>query len=152
MLLTLLWLAVEFMVGLHEEPLIKYHPYITLLAFIIPVVVTRMAIQEKTESLDGKITFKQAFAAGFLVAFFAAVLAIPTQFIFHKLVNPDFFSSMIDYSMKRAEEIKIDPGKARQEAEMYFNLTSYIVQSGLATLVVGTIVAAIMAMRMRTVK
>ena len=150
-LLMLLWLAVEFMVGLHDV-YIQYHPYVTMFALIIPIVCSRMAVQERIEQLNGKITFKEAFLTGFLIAFFAAVLAVPSQIIFHKLINPDFFDSMISYTVKRAETLNMDTSKARKEAEMYFNLTSYIVQSGLGTLVFGTLIALVMAWRMRTVK
>ncbi len=151
-LLMLLWLAVEFMVGLHEEPLMQYHPIVTLFALIIPIVCARLAIRDKLEMLNGKISFKQAFVTGFLIAFFAAVLSIPAQVIFHKVINPDFFDNMIGYAVKRAESLHVDMNKARQEAELYFNLTSYIIQSGLGTLVFGTIIAAIMAWRMKTVE
>ncbi len=150
-LLMLLWLAVEFMVGLHEEPLIQYHPYVTMFALIIPIVCARLAIRDKLEMLNGRISFKQAFVTGFLIAFFAAVLSIPLQVVFHKIINPDFFDSMIDYATKRAETLNEDIAKARQEAEVYFNLTSYIIQSGLGTLVFGSIIAAVVAWRMKTV-
>ena len=59
---------------------------------------------------------------------------------------------MIDYAVKRADTLYVDAAKARQEAEMYFNLTSYIIQSGLGTLVFGTIIAAVVAWRMKTVE
>lgn len=145
-LLMLLWLAVEFMVGLHEEPLIVYHPIVTMFALIIPIVCARMAVNEKIELLGGKITFGQAFLTGFLVAFFAAVLSVPSQLIFNKLINPDFFSNMIIYS------VKMGKAKSYEEAAMYFNPTSYIIQAGLGTLVFGTLIALIMAWRMRTEK
>ncbi|MBP6731564.1 MAG: DUF4199 domain-containing protein [Chitinophagales bacterium] len=145
-LLMLLWLAVEFMVGLHEEPLIAYHPIVTMFALIIPIVCARMAVNEKIELLGGKITFGQAFLTGFLVAFFAAVLSVPSELIFNKLINPDFFSNMIIYS------VKMGKAKSYEEAAMYFNLTSYIIQTGLGTLVFGTLIALIMAWRMRTDK
>jgi len=148
-LLMLLWLAVEFMIGLHDS-YIQYHPYVTLLAIFIPIICSRMAIMEKTEMLNGKISFKQAFTTGFLIAFFAAVLAIPSQVIFHKLINPDFFDSMIAYAGKRAEGLNMDRAKAVEEAKMYFNLTSYIIQSGLGTLVIGTLISLFMAWRMKT--
>ena len=149
-LLMLLWLCVEYMIGLHDK-FIAYHPYITMFALIIPVVCARMAVKEKLDLLNGKLSFKEAFITGFLIAFFAAVLSIPSQIIFHKVINPDFFDSMIDYAGKRAETLQMDVSKAREEASMYFNLTSYIIQAGLGTLVFGTIIAAFMAWRMKTV-
>ena len=148
-LLMLLWLSLEFMIGLHDR-YIQFHPYITMFSLIIPFVCTRLAIRDKRDFLNGKITFTQAFVTGFFIAFFAAVLSIPSQVIFHRLINPDFFDNMIDYAAKRAENLNMDVVQARQDAEMYFNLTSYIIQSVLGTLVFGTIIALIMAWRMQT--
>ncbi len=150
-LLMLLWLSLEYMIGLHDK-YVAYHPYITMLALVIPIVCSRFAIRDKTEELSGKITFKQAFLTGFLIAFFAAVLSVPSQILFHKLINPDFFDTMITYAMKRAEGLNLDVNKAREEAQLYFNLTSYIIQSGLGTLVFGSIIALVLAWRMKTVE
>lgn len=143
-LLTLLWLSVEFMVGLHDV-YITYHAFTNWLALLIPVVCIRMALSEKADQLDGRLSYKQAFASGFLVAFFAAVLAVPVQIVFHKLINPDYFDTMIKVAVNHAENAKHNAMRAREEAALYYNLTSYIIQSGLLMLVFGTIVAAISA-------
>lgn len=150
-LLMLLWLALEFLVGLHDK-YIQYHPYVTMFALVIPVVCSRLAIKEKIRQLNSSITFKQAFLTGFLIALFAAILAIPIQLIFHKLINPSFFQNMIDYSIVRATSLGMNVAKAKQEATMYFNLMSYMMQCFFGTLFFGTIIALILAWRMRTVK
>ena len=143
-LLTLLWLSVEFMVGLHDV-YIAYHMYTNWLALLIPVVCIRMALNEKADQQNGRLSFKQGFGSGFMVAFFAAVLAVPVQVIFHKLINPDYFDTMIQVAVNHAENVKQNGMRAREEAALYYNLTSYIIQSGLLMLVFGTIVAAISA-------
>jgi hypothetical protein len=149
-LLTLLWLSVEFMVGL-QDVYAPYYPIAYWLSLVvIPAVAMRMAINEKEEQLNGHITFKQAFGSGFLIAFFAAVLAIPVQVIFHKLINPDFFDTMISYAVIHAENLKQNAIEAREEAGLYFNLTTSIIQSGLGMLLAGTIIAAISARLVRT--
>ncbi len=146
-LLMLLWLATGFMIGLQDEPLIIYHNYLTLFILLILLFVCiRLAIRDKAETLNGKLNFKEAFITGFLLSFFAAVLSVPCQIIFHKLINPDFFDTMISTLIHRAT----DANKARAEAEMYINLTSHIVQSGLETLVIGTLITAALAWRINT--
>lgn len=150
-LLMLLWLMLEYIAGLHDR-FIQYHPAITLLALTIPVGCSYLAIKEKAIQLGGTITFKQAFITGFFIAVFAAVLSVPTQFMFHKLVNPDFFQTMIDYSSARAASLHMNVLKAKEEATMYFNLPSYIVQCFFSTLFFGVIISLVMAWRMRTVK
>jgi hypothetical protein len=150
-LLTLLWLAVEFMVGLQD----KYaglHLAATILAFIIPVVVYRLAIKEKREQLNGRITFRQALQAGLLITALSAVFVIPEQLIFHTLINPDFFDSMIHQAVLRASQTNKDVNEARAAAEMYFNLKSYVIESVLVTLLAGSIIAFAAALRMQTPK
>ncbi len=150
-LLMLLWLSLEFMVGLHNA-YIPYHPYVTMLSLFIPIVCSRMVLLEKTEQLNGKIDFKQGFKTGLTVVLFAAVLSIPVQLTFHYLINPDFFDDMRAYSIKRAMMLGLDVVKAKADAVSFFNLTSYLLQSFFGTLIFGSLIAAVMAWRMRTDK
>lgn len=150
-LLMLLWLCLEFMIGLQDK-YISYHPYVTMLSLIIPIVCSRMVLVEKLEELNGKIDFKQGLKIGVTVAVFAAFLSVPVQLAFHYLINPDFFDDMRAYAINRAMLLGMDVAKAKAEAVSYFNLTSYILQSFFGTLIFGSIIAAIMAWRMKTDK
>lgn len=150
-LLMLLWLSLEFMVGL-QDTYIQYHPYVTMFALIIPIVCSRLVLLDKLEQLNGKIDFKQGLKTGIMVAIFAALLSIPVQLAFHFLINPDFFDDMRAYSINRAMVLGMDVAKAKADAIAYFNLLSYLLQSFFGTLIFGSIIAAVMAWRMRTDK
>lgn len=150
-LLMLLWLSIEFLVGLHDT-YIQYHPYITMFSLIIPVVCSRMVLRDRLEELNGKMDFKQGLKTGVTVAVFAAFLSVPVQLAFHYLINPDFFDNMRAYSINRATSLGLDVAKAKAEAISYFNLTSYLLQSFFGTLIFGSIIASIVAWKMRTVK
>jgi hypothetical protein len=150
-LLMLLWLALEFMVGLHDK-YIPLHPIITMFAFIIPVVTTRVAIKEKREMLGGQITFKKALATGLIITALTALFAVPVQLIFHNVINPDFFDNMIEFAVLRAKENHQNTDTALMNAKMYFNLKSYLIQSVAGTLIVGTIISVVAAFLMRTKK
>jgi hypothetical protein len=141
-LLMLLWLSFEFMVGLHDR-FIAYHPYLTMLALVIPVIVTRSAIVSKREELKGQISFRQALVSGLTIAVMCAVFAIPAQLIFHYLINPEFFDTMIKYAV---ENDKSSP----EEAAHYFNLQSYLIQSVMGTLIFGVVIALVAAYMLRT--
>ena len=143
-LCTLLWLILEYTVGLQDN-YISLHPYVSVLAMIlIPVITYRLSLIEKLDK-KGKLSFKDAFTSGLILTLFATVLAIPIQLIFHKLINPDFFANMIQYA--------ITHGKERlEQAAQYFNLKTYLIESTLGTFVVGVIISLILAFRMRTVK
>ena len=150
-LLMLLWLATEFLVGLHDT-FIQFHPYVTMLAIVIPVACSRLAISAKTEELNGKISFKQAFVTGAVIAVLSAVLMVGTQYVFHALINPDFFDNMVAYSVKQAELKGIDTATATTDAQRYFNLTAYLLQSSIFALVFGLLLALFWAWRLRTEK
>ena len=140
----LLWLALEAVVGLQDK-YIAYHPYVTMFAVLIPVVFSRMAVKEKKENLGGSITFKQALLTGLYITAITAVLAAPVQLIFHYWINPYFFEDMINYAVSHGKS-------SPEQAAMYFNLTSYTIQSVVGTFVFGSIVALVVALVMRTKK
>lgn len=141
-LLMLLWLALEFMVGLHDR-FIAYHPYLTLIALVIPVAITRMALISKRDELNGKITFRQAFFSGSVIAVITSALSVPSQYIFHYLINPDFFENMIKYAVANGKS-------TAEQAAHYFNFQSYLVQSIGGTLFFGLVIALVAAYFIRT--
>lgn len=147
-LLMLLWLAIEFMLGLHDN-YIQYHPYVTMFALVIPIAGSYLAIKSKREEQNGHITFKQALRTGIVIALFSALFTVPVQLAFHFIINPDFFDNMIAYAVKHAELLKMDAGKATADAQNYFSLSSYITMSFLGTLVFGSLIALILALVMR---
>ena len=142
-LLTLLWLLVEYVAGFQDN-YISFHPYVSLLAYAIPVFTFRLALVDKTEQHQGILTFRQALLSGFIITLFVCAIAVPVQWIFHKYINPDFFANMIMYT---ATHTKQSP----EHAAMFFNLKSYIAESVVANFVIGAFISLVLARRMRTV-
>ena len=62
-----------------------------------------------------------------------AVLSPLTQFIFHRLINPGFFETAIRYG--------VEQGKTT----LHFNLPSYMLQSVLAAIIIGSITSLVIA-------
>ena len=141
-LLMLLWLSLEYMIGIQDK-FIQWQPYVNLLSFVVlPSICIRLALRDKLDQDDKKSAFKDIFLVGFLVSFFAAVLSIIVQLVFFKLINPDFFDAMIEY--------QTGMGKLHhEEAHLYFNLAATIIRAGFLTLLLGTIASAIWAARLR---
>ncbi len=143
-LLMLLWLIVEYVVGL-QDTFIAFYPYVSLLSFLIPFFTYRLALIEKIEQKFGKLSFMQAFLSCFLMTVFVSLLSIPVQLAFLKLINPDFLSSMILYASKSGKQ-------TMESAAYYLNVSTFTSESVLADFVTGTIISLIMAWSMRTVK
>lgn len=137
----LVWLILEYMVGLHGR-FIAWHPYLTNLVAIPSVIVMVLAILEKRRVLGGAITFKQAFLCGFGVSLVVAVLSPITQFIFHRFINPGYFENAIRYG--------VEQGKTTlTEAQAFFNLQSYMMQSVFAAVIIGSITSLVIAAMIR---
>ena len=142
-LLLLLWLLIEYVAGLQDN-YIAFHPYVSLLAYAIPVFTFRLALLDKMEQKSGGLTYGQAFLCGFIMTIFFCALTVPVQLVFHKYINPDFFSNMILYTVKNSKQ-------SPEQAALFFNLKSYIAESVVANFVMGIIISAVLTFKMRTV-
>jgi hypothetical protein len=139
---ALLWITLEYAVGLHGK-YISLHPYLTNL-FVVPAVIMMvLAIREKRRVLGDRISFTQAFLCGLGVSVVVAVLSPLTQYVFHRFINPGFFQNSIDFAVSSAK-MTLD------QANSYFNLQSYMLQSSLGAIVSGVITSLILAAIMRT--
>jgi hypothetical protein len=133
----LIWVTLEYLSGLHGR-FIAWHPILTNLIAVPSVIIMVLAILEKRRVLGGTISFKQAFLCGLGVSVVVAVLSPLTQFIFHTLINPGFFENAIRYG--------VEQGKTTlAEAQAFFNLQSYMLQSVLAALIMGSITSLVIA-------
>lgn len=141
---TLIWLMLEYLLGLQDE-YVQYHSVITMFSLIIPIAFTFVALRKKRdEYYEGVITFRQAFVTGMLITMMCAVLVIPIQLMFHYSINPHFFDVMIEEHVKQAINKGKNLTEAYQQAQAYFNINAYIVQSVIRTLVIGTVLSAIL--------
>lgn len=137
----LLWLSLEKFTGLHKE-YIEYHPYITMFAVLIPIILSALALKERRKEQNGLLSYKEGFLTGFSIALMGVPIAVFCQWVFHTFINPDFFTDMIAYS----------ESKGHKNATEYFNLQSYLVQSAIGPLLGGTIISAILALVFRKTK
>jgi len=89
------------------------------------------------------MTWKQGFISGLIIAIVVAVLTPISQWITHVIISPNYFENVSNFAVNEG-------GMNAEQAEVYFTLGSYIIQSMLFALVVGTITAAIVAIFMKT--
>ena len=137
-LVALLWMVLEKQLGWHDELISKHAVYTNL--FAIPaILVFVLAIFDKRKNyFHGKMTWLQGFLAGIGVTLVVAVLSPLSQYITTTMITPEYFPNVIAYS--------VENGKLSQEqAEKYFSLSNYIVQSIVGGVVMGVITSAIVA-------
>ena len=139
---TLLWLTMEKVLGFHDEK-IAQHPVISTFIMIPAILIYLFGLLDKRKNFyGGVITYKQGFLSGLTISIFVTVCIPVTQSIISFVITPDYFANAIAYSVSTGQV-------TQQEAEEYFNLTSYIVQGLLFTPVVGVLTTAILMLFVR---
>ncbi len=135
--MQLIWITLEFAVGLHDKH-ISWHPTISNFIAIPSIIIMVLAIREKRAVLDGKITLGKAFLCGLGVSVIVAILSPLVQIIFFRLINPNFFTSMIKHA--------IESGQATlEQTQANFNLSNYLMLGAIGSIVMGAITSLIIA-------
>lgn len=137
--ILVLWTYLEKLLGWHNEHIDKQALYTNFFG-IIALIVYFLAIQDKKQKIfHGKMSWKQGFVSGIILSVIIALLSPLHQFIAHKFISPDFFNNITEYNVQ-AERM------SRKDAEAFFNLNSYIVQSVSNALTMGVITSALVAL------
>lgn len=142
-LFSLAWMVLEKYLGWHDEHIDQHATY-TLISIPITVLLYYLALRAKREEdFGGQMTWQEGFKSGMILTLFLVLLSPLAQVITHRLITPDFFSNMIEYSATAKK-------MSRGMAEKIFSLGSYILQAGVGLLVFGAIFSAVLAAVVRT--
>ena len=140
----LLWMLLEKLVGLHSTHIDK-HMYLTSLFAIPAIIVMVMALKDKKKNFyAGQMSYKQGLISGIILSALIALLSPLTQWITSTIITPEYFPNVIAYSVETGYH------KSLEEAEAYFNLKNYMVQSMLGAFVMGIVTTAIAMIFIRT--
>lgn len=140
-LVALLWMYLENTLGWHDEHIDRHATY-TMLFLLPAIVVMVFALLEKRKSLGGKMTYKQGLVAGLIITLGITILSPLATFVTHTAISPDYFENAIAHA--------VNSGNATQEqAEKYFNLTSYMIQGLAGSVVVGAVLSALIPLVVR---
>ncbi|MBA6154693.1 DUF4199 domain-containing protein [Gelidibacter maritimus] len=140
----LLWMLLEKLVGLHSTHIDK-HMYLTNLFAIPAIIVLVLALKDKKQNFyKGQMSYKQGFVSGLILSVFIAVLSPLTQWITSTIITPEYFPNVIAYSVATGYH------KSVAEAEAYFNLQNYIIQSTVGALLMGVITTAVIMVFLQT--
>ncbi|MGD1894489.1 MAG: DUF4199 domain-containing protein [Cyclobacteriaceae bacterium] len=139
----LLWMFLEKLLGLHSTHIDK-HMYLTNLYAIPAIIIYVLAIKDKKKKYyHGQMTFRQGFIAGLIITVIVTLFSPLTQWITSTIITPEYFSNVIAYSVETGYY------KSLEEAEAYFNLNNYMVQSTIGAFVMGVVTSAIVAFFVR---
>lgn len=137
-LATLVWAILEKSLGFYDEKIESHGSFSFLFAIVAVLLYVLALLDKKKNFFQGNMNWKQGFISGIILSVFIAILTPIGQVIIHNVIAPNFFENFITYSVEKGVLNK-------ENAEAYFNLTSYIVQSVFFALSVGVVTAAIVA-------
>jgi len=144
-LMTIVWMFLEKLIGLHSIHIDK-HPIYTNLILLPTIIIYVMALKNKNKiAYHDMMTFKEGFISGLIMTFIILILTPMIQFIITNWISPEYFSNMIKYSIEKGY-------MTQTGAEAYFNLKSYLIQMMLGTIGMGTLLSALTAYFLRNKK
>lgn len=143
-LLTLAWAIGEKAIGLHDQ-YIEYYGMCSLLFAIPAVLFFALAINEKKKYFfDNGMTWRQGFVCGLVMSFIIALLNPMVQYVIYKMISPNFFDTIIAYKVKHKMTL--------ENARIFFNLKTYMVESTFMALSKGLITGAVVSLFLRNKK
>lgn len=145
-IMSLLWVVLERLVGLHDTHIDK-QMYLTNL-FIIPyaLVFILALLDKKKKYYDGQMTYKQGLISGLIISIIVMIFVPLTQVITSNVITPDYFANVIEYSLETGYHTSLE------EAEAYYSLKNDIINETVGLLVVNIVMTAIFMIFVRSKK
>lgn len=136
--MSLVWMLLEKLSGLHDVYIDKYAVLSNLIAIPAIAIYFLALLEKKQRDYAGYMTYKQGFISGLILTVFITFLSPVIQVITAKFITPDFFANAIIYAETQG---KYTPS----EAEANFSLGSYILQGLIMTPLMGISTTIIVA-------
>lgn len=144
--MSLLWMWLEKLVGLHSAHIDK-HMYLTNLFALPAILIYVLALRDKKQNhFNGHMTYVQGLISGLIITAIVALFSPLTQWITSTIITPEYFPNVIAHSVETGYH------ESLEAAEAYFNLENYMKQSVIGALAMGIITSAVVALFVRTKK
>lgn len=145
-IMTLIWMLLEKLSGLHSAHIDK-HMYLTNLYAIPAILIYVLALKDKKNNFyGGKITYKEGVISGIILTVIITLITPLTQWITSYIITPEYFPNVIKYSLETGYY------KTLEEAEAFFNYKNYAIQGFIWALAFGVLTALIVMIFLRTKK
>jgi hypothetical protein len=143
-LMTLLWMLLERLSGLHST-YIDYHMYFTNLYAIPSIWIMVLALKDKKKNFyNGQISYQQGFISGLVLSLVIALISPLTQWITTYVISPEYFSNVIKRS------VEIGYFKTTAEAQAVFNYPNYAQQGAVGAFIMGLLTVTIAMVFIKT--
>jgi hypothetical protein len=137
-IMTLCWVLLERLAGLHGDHIDKHAIYTNLIAIPAITIYVLALLDKRKNFFGGSMTYKQGFISGLIITLVVTIFSPLTQYLVTAVITPDFFPNAINYAVAEGK-------MTQQEAVNYFSLSSYIIQGLIGAPVMGIITTAVVA-------
>ncbi|MDT0606401.1 DUF4199 domain-containing protein [Croceitalea rosinachiae] len=139
---SLLWMVLEKALGWHDTHIDKHAIYTNFFAIIAIAIFVFALLEKRNKDLGGKMTWVQGFVSGIIISVIVAILSPLSQYITHEYITPDYFQNAITHAVENG-------GMTQENAETYFNFSSYRILAAFGGLGSGIVTSAIVALFIR---
>jgi hypothetical protein len=137
-LMTLVWMLLECLSGLHHQHIDKHEIYTNFIALPAIAIYVFALLDKRKNFYGGTMSYKQGFISGLIITLIVTAFSPLTQYITSTIITPDYFPNAIKYA--------VDAQKmTQQEANDFFNLKNYIVEGLIGAPIMGLVTTAIVA-------
>ncbi|SHM30633.1 Protein of unknown function [Cyclobacterium lianum] len=138
-LMSLLWMVLERVAGLHG-PYIEQHAIYTNFVAIPAIAIYVLGLLEKRKKYyGGSMSYGQGFKAGLFITLVVTLLTPLTMWLTLNVITPDFLDNAAAYAVASGN-------MEEQAAKEYFSKRNYMIQSIVGAPIMGILTAAIVAL------
>ncbi len=140
---SLAWMVLERLTGLHSTHIDKHATYTNLFAPVAIAVYVFALRDKRATDLGGIMTYMEGLLSGVIISLFVGILSPFGQLITAYVISPHYFENAINHGVANGLT-------TLEEARAYFNLKNYIIQSTIFAPIMGVITSAITAFFLKT--
>jgi len=141
-IMMLVWMYFEKVMGWHDENIADHATYTNFVAIPSILVYVFALLEKRKKYYDNVMSWKQGFISGLFITAVVVILTPFNQLVIHEIISPQYFDSASAYAVSQGI-------MTQSEASNYFNFTSYLWQSAVGALIMGTLTSAIVAIFVR---
>lgn len=142
--LYILWSLLEKQMGLHDEKISKHMLYNIIFTFVAFPIYLLAIKDKKSNFFHNNITWSQGFVSGSIISVITAIFSPAVTLITYNFISPNYFKTAIANAVVK--------GAPLLNAEMYFNMESYMLQNAFTALSMGLVLSSIVSVFTKTNK
>jgi hypothetical protein len=138
-IMSLLWILMERLAGLHDQHIDKHSVFTNFIAIPAIAVYVFEMLEKRRRFYHGSLSYWQGFKSGLILTLIITIFSPVTKIIATMVITPLYFENVIRHSV--ASNIM-----TQAEAENYFSIKSFIINGLIETPLMGVLTAAVVAL------